>query len=157
MQNITENFWSSPEPGLRIICPLGDPSNLGALIRTASALGVHSIVLCQEAAHAYLTKTIRTSSGTVFSAPLLLGPSLNECLDQALVAGSSALVLDREGENLLNFKWPQRSFLFVGEEGPGLPDHDLKKLHIPMSSNVESLNAVVAASIGMFSYFSYHS
>ena len=59
--------------GLEILCPLGDPANVGALIRTAAALGVERVILLKEAAHPYHPKAIRAASGTTFTMSLTQG------------------------------------------------------------------------------------
>ncbi|MCB0392560.1 MAG: RNA methyltransferase [Bdellovibrionales bacterium] len=143
--------WDSAqdEVGLHVICPLGDPTNLGALIRSATALLCKSIILTQESANPFLPKAIRSSVGTVFRAPIKLGPSIQEVLNSPPKA---ALALDLRGENIFTYLWPEKCYLVIGEEGPGLPTNNLKKVTIPMSSNVESLNAVVAGSIAMSMY-----
>ena len=53
---------------LELICPLGDPKNLGALVRSAVGFGVHEIILTQEAAHPYLPQSVKASAGSVLFA-----------------------------------------------------------------------------------------
>ena len=140
---------SSSQPGLRLICPLGDPANVGALIRTAVALNCGEIILTQESAHPFLPKALRSSSGTVLNAPLSMGPSLKELIAKNL---APAYALDLSGEDLKDFKWPASSYLFIGEEGQGLPTNSLQKITISINPEVESLNAVVAASLAIWGY-----
>ncbi len=140
-----------PSAGLRLVCPLGDPANLGAVIRSAAALGCHSVILTKEAANPFLPKSIRSSAGSVFSCPLFHGPSLNEILD-SYKESPHFIALDMQGDNISEFRWPTPAFLVMGEEGPGLPPHQLKKVTIPIKATVESLNAVIATSIALYSY-----
>ena len=153
LPNIANWDPKADSSGLHIICPLGDPANLGALVRTATALECSSIVLTREAAQVFLPKVIRSSVGTVFKAPLKLGPNLNEALILQL---DNAYALDLGGENINNFTWPEKAYLVIGEEGPGLPEHNLKKLTIPISNKVESLNATIATSLAINSYNQTH-
>ncbi|MCB9025327.1 MAG: RNA methyltransferase [Bdellovibrionaceae bacterium] len=144
--------WSqnlSPSNGLNIICPLGDPANLGALLRTATAFNVASVILTKESAHPLLPKSLRASSGAALKAPIQWGPSLKEILDLPL---DNAFALDMEGKNISTVSWPKSAFLIVGEEGPGLPEHFFNKITIPISKDVDSLNALVATSIAIWSY-----
>ena len=69
--------------GLEILCPLGDPANVGALIRTAAAMGVERIILLKESAHPYHPKAIRAASGTMFKMSLLQGPSIRDLPEPA--------------------------------------------------------------------------
>lgn len=140
--------WNPHEyfEGLELICPLGDPQNLGAVIRSGWALGASRVVLLQESANPFLPKCWKSSAGTIWDMPLVKGPSINE-LKVPLYA------LDMQGENLEKFQWPRHTRLLLGEEGQGLPSHlDVSKISIPMKNNVESLNVAVAASLAIATY-----
>lgn len=148
---------AAPEEGLRIIAPLGDPQNLGALIRSAAAFGVKNLALTKESASPFLPKAMKASS----SAALRLRFSRLGNLYSVEVNPEEDVILDLKGENLQNFSWPRRARLILGEEGPGVPDSlrqnaKLKKITIPMAQKVESLNVTVAASLAMFAYRSQH-
>ena len=141
-----------PPRGLEILCPLGDPANVGALIRTAVAMGVERVVLLKEAAHPYHPKAIRAASGTTFTASLMQGPSIKDLPEPA-----TWVTLDAQGESLPAFQWPEDIRLLVGEEGPGLPPIiSGKRLAVPMTDSVESLNAVVAAGMALYAYRVQH-
>ena len=134
--------------GLEILCPLGDPANVGALIRTAAAMGVERVILLKESAHPYHPKAIRTASGTVFKMSLMQGPSIKDLPEPA-----AWVTLDSQGESLPAFRWPEDVRLLVGEEGPGLPPITSgTRLAVPMEDAVESLNAVVAAGMALYAY-----
>ena len=134
--------------GLEILCPLGDPANVGALIRTAAAMGVERIILLKESAHPYHPKAIRAASGTTFTVSLTQGPSIRDLPDAA-----TWVTLDAQGESLPAFRWPKDVRLLVGEEGPGLPPITSgTRLAVPMTDSVESLNAVVAAGMALYAY-----
>lgn len=138
---------ASPE-GLEVFCPLGDPKNVGALVRSAEAFGASQIVLLEECAHPFLPSALKASAGSSLKMTLKRGPSL-----RALEGEFHALELD--GTSLTHFKWPKNARLLVGEEGPGLqalgPKARIQKISIP-TQGVESLNATVAASITLFHY-----
>ena len=141
--------------GMELLCPLGDPANVGALIRTAAAMGVGQIILLQESAHPYHPKAIRAASGTMFDVRLVQGPSIREL--PAPVTPATWVTLHAQGESLPAFQWPENIRLVVGEEGPGLPRLPSgKRLAIPMTKSVESLNAVVAASMAFYAYRVQH-
>ena len=149
----------TPPRGLELLCPLGDPANVGALLRTAAAMGANQVVLLKESAHPYHPKSIRAASGATFDVPLTQGPSVRDLPDPSrLRAGSATWVtLHVEGEGLPGFQWPKDVRLVVGEEGPGLPSFSSgKRLAIPMTESVESLNAVTAASMALYAYRVQH-
>jgi TrmH family RNA methyltransferase len=93
---------------------------------------------------------VKASSGSVLRMNFLKAPSLKN-----LPVLKNIWALDGHGKPLPQFKWPKDLFLLVGEEGPGLAQADLEfkipTLSIPTES-VESLNAVVATSIALYSY-----
>ncbi|HEU0118142.1 MAG TPA: RNA methyltransferase [Alphaproteobacteria bacterium] len=128
--------------GIEAVIPVGDPGNLGALLRSCEAFGVPRVILTQEAAHPFLPKSVKASAGSVLRLPILRGPALKEFPD-------NCIALDAKGEPLKKFKWPQDGMLVVGEEGQGLGSKPFKRrISIP-TENVESLNAVVASSIAL--------
>lgn len=136
-----------------ILCALSDPSNLGALMRSAAAFGFSKIVLLKECASPLHPKAIRSASGAFSSMKFVRGPSIQELTaDGSRYEEISELVaLDMNGKNLSEYKWPSKFRLLIGEEGKGVPKN-LKaiRLKIPIQG-VESLNATVAASIAMYS------
>lgn len=140
--------WSGGVPsGLQVIAALSDPQNLGALIRSCEAFGADGVILLQESSSPFLPRAIRSSSGSVFRVPLYAGPSIQK------LSVERSFGLDMNGRNIYEMVWPRDMYLIVGEEGQGLPE-DLKstRVSIPMRASIESLNAVAAAAIGLFSY-----
>lgn len=139
------DFQQTP-PGLHLVVPLGDPSNLGAVSRSAEAFGVQNIILLKEAAHPFLPKSMKASAGSLTRMNLWKGPSIKELATPGLIA------LDLRGKKLAEFQWPTAGYLLVGEEGAGVPPfRDLQRISVP-TQNVESLNATVATSIALYDY-----
>lgn len=140
----TADLTKAPS-GLELICPLGDPSNMGALARSALAFGVKKMILTEESSNPFLPKAIKSSSGALLQLELAKTTSLSH-LPENIIA------LDAAGTSLHEFSWPKNCRLLVGEEGPGLQGKKFARtLKIP-TNNVESLNAVVAASIALHNY-----
>lgn len=141
-----------PPLGLELVLALSDPNNLGAVIRSAEAFQVKKIILLKECANPFLPKVLRASSGSSFRVPIAFGPSI---LSISKKAASMMLGLDRKGDTLSDFKWPENCRILLGEEGQGLPKDLLlgTSLSIPMAPRMDSLNATVAASIVMYKYF----
>jgi len=142
---------SLPE-GLELLCPLGDPANVGAVIRTAVAMGVSKIIILQESAHPLHPKAVRSASGAIFCATFYRGPSIGDVSSEDLVVG-----LDLKGESLPTFNWPQNIRVLIGEEGKGLGELSLtQRLTIPISSSINSLNATMAVGMAMYAYRLQH-
>ncbi|HEY8270335.1 MAG TPA: RNA methyltransferase [Pseudobdellovibrionaceae bacterium] len=137
---------STPPQGLELICPLGDPGNLGAVTRSALAFNASKVILSEEAAFPFAPKVVKASAGAVLQMPFYRGGNL------ASFAESAVYALDMVGSDIDVFKWPKDLRLLVGEEGSGLKNlKGIMRLKIDTGS-VESLNATVAASIALYSY-----
>lgn len=136
-------------PAFEVFLPVGDPKNLGALIRTCLAFDVEKITLLEESAHPFLPETIKASSGTVFKAPLFKGPSI-----KALDFENTAIwTLDINGKDLTTWTPDSVSNLkfLVGEEGGHLSSEALKNsLSIKINPHVESLNVNSALTCLLF-------
>ena len=167
------NFAEMPS-GLEIVCPVGDPLNVGAIARSALAFGASKLILTSESANPFLPKSIKASAGAVFRIPIFLGPSLSEI--SSIMVSSSGLesastsvckntsdvtfVFDKTGVDISDVKWPRDVRIVVGEEGLGIKKVDqsgahFKKVSIPMV-NMESLNVAVTAGIALFEYRKQH-
>ncbi len=144
------SFDPGSEPqGLEVICPLGDPGNLGAIVRSAEAFGASRVILTQEAANPFLPKSVKAAAGSILRMPLCRAGSLKEL-------SSNLIVLDQGGTFIEDFQWPKNCRLLVGEEGPGLSRLNsglkFKQILSIKTEGVESLNAVVAASLAFHDY-----
>ncbi len=121
---------------------VGDPGNVGTILRSALAFGAGSVVLGPGCADPYGPKAVRASMGAIFAVPVLRA-GLEDCPRPRI--GLAA----RTGEVL---RGPLEGTLVVGAERAGLPGEVLaaceRTAHIPIAS--ESLNAAMAASIGLY-------
>ena len=135
-----------PPTGLTLALATQDPSNLGAIMRSALAFDVDQIVLLAECAHPFLPRVTRAAAGANFRIRLLKGPSI-KALDTEWIA------LDMKGEALDKSWLPEQCALLLGEEGMGIPDSFAgRRVKIPISSKVDSLNVGVAAGIILANY-----
>lgn len=147
---ISQTDLSLPPQGLELIAPLGDPTNLGALARSAWAFGITKMILTEEATTPFHPRAIKASAGAVLKMHFSRTVSLLKVESEPLWA------LEMSGDNLTGIKFPKNLRLILGEEGPGLGELKKsprinKKISIPIQG-VESLNATVAASIVLFEY-----
>lgn len=135
--------------GCSLVLPFQDPENVGAAIRSAAAFGVSQVILTTESAHPFHPKAIRASGGAVFSVPLRAGVSITE-----LTGELPLVVLSAGGQDITEFRFPDAFGLLAGIEGPGLPGI-LKKntVGIPMSRDIESLNAAVSLSVALYEWY----
>jgi TrmH family RNA methyltransferase len=144
---LTEADLTVKPKGLEILCALGDPSNLGALLRSAAAFQASRVILLKECTSPFHPKAVRAASAATGITPLAIGPSIRDLPTQDTIA------LDMEGTAINSYRWPQNVRLLIGEEGPGIPkERDFQRVKISIANGVESLNAPVALSIALFSY-----
>lgn len=131
-----------------------DPGNLGAMLRTAAAVGVGMILLagCTDPTS---PKVIRGSAGACYAVPMWVGPTVEETLQHLQTAGYRAVVLDMDGaQSLFATDLRGRVALVVGNEGhgpnPAWTKAGAELVHIPMPGRIESLNAGVAAAVVLY-------
>ncbi len=137
-----------PPKGLCLLTAMSDPNNLGALIRSAAAFGVTHITLLHEACHPFHPRVTRAACGANFNLLLNKGPSIKDL-------HCEIYALDLDGTPINDIQWPKNLRLLIGEEGQGVPKIlDVKKITIPISSQVESLNAMTSAAIALHSWSS---
>jgi RNA methyltransferase, TrmH family len=142
--------------GLEVVCPIGDPGNLGALLRCCRAFDVRMVTLLQEAVHPFHPKVIRASSGAVFAQAVRWGGSIADLNTVETLQWITAL--DLHGRNLTTVQWPKNVRLLIGEEGGGIPPFQFaQRLCIPQNCPSIPLNATVAGSIALYAYRRVHS
>jgi len=134
-----------------------DPSNVGALIRSAAGLGASGVLLGPGCADPYYRKALRASMGNAFSLPLHTcdAPTIASLADSGFEAVAATL---SPAAIPLHACVPKRPFvLIVGNEGFGIPAGIIalcgREVYIPMAAGVDSLNVVVAAGICMYKLF----
>ncbi|MHB9028858.1 MAG: TrmH family RNA methyltransferase, partial [Candidatus Latescibacterota bacterium] len=127
-----------------------DPANVGAVIRSAAAFNVRTIVLLRESANPYHPKSIRAAGTALFLVEFMEGPSIQDIES----AGIPIVALSGEGSDIRRFVFPKRFALLPGMEGPGLPGELplAAKVSIPIAPDVESLNAAAAVSIALYEW-----
>jgi TrmH family RNA methyltransferase len=141
---------NAPLKGCTLLIPFQDPSNVGAVIRSAAAFGVANLVVLKEAAHPFHYRSTRAAGSALFRIPMFEGPSILD-LGSAL---SRTIALSPRGQDIRKFSFPESFCLLPGIEGPGLPPElrRLKSLAIPMEQGVESLNAALATGIALYEW-----
>ncbi len=129
-----------------------DPSNLGAISRTAEALGISGIVL-KSGCDPYSPKSLRASMGTLLRLPLYITDDLSEFIKEHSLR-SFACVVDSEVKSISGIDFQDGDILIIGNEANGITEETVKnsfeRITIPMSGTAESLNAAAAAAIAMW-------
>jgi RNA methyltransferase, TrmH family len=141
---IYEERWGVPEGALCVaLWGVGDPGNVGTVLRGALAFGAASVAIGPDTADPYGPKAVRASMGAIFAVPVARVTSLGD-LPRPTVALAA-----RAGEPLTA---ADAGTLVVGAERTGLPDDVVagcdRVRHIPIRS--ESLNAAMAATVALY-------
>jgi len=149
-----ENLLASGKM-LLVLDRVGDPGNIGTMLRTADAAGIGGLVLLKGCADIYAPKTVRSSMGSLFHIPVLSGVSEQEFVSAAKKAGYDLLVTCLDGaDNLYKADLSGRIAFVMGNEAGGVNESLLekadKRVYIPMAGRAESLNVAMAAGIVMF-------
>ena len=140
---------------LVVLHQVNNPVNVGAIIRTAEAAGVHGVVATKHTSDPFSPKALRGAMGSAFRLPIWSNADYFEVIDwcrerkiqtvcSALSGGVAHTAVD----------WTKSTALVLGPESTGLSYEEIaaatETVKIPMSGEVESLNVSVAAGILLF-------
>jgi TrmH family RNA methyltransferase len=134
---------------------VNNPSNLGAVMRTAEAAGAAGIITSPGSVDAYSPKSLRSSMGSAFRLPVVQNIALVDAHHFARERGMGIVAADISGRtHHTDVDWKEPKLLVLGSESHGLSESDLnlidEKIVIPMQAGVESLNLAVSAGIILF-------
>ena len=135
---------------------LQDPSNVGAIFRTAEALGVDGIILTEGCASCFSPKALRAGMGAMFRIPIFRTDDAPSAMRAAVERNMRPMAaVPREGAaDVTGIRFFKGAIMCIGNEGNGLSDELIEacpeKVTIPMNGRAESLNAATAAAILMW-------
>ena len=146
------------EPALIVVAvDISDPGNAGTLIRLADAMGVAAVVFAGDAVDPYNGKCVRSSAGSIFAVPVCSEPDTAALIERLRAAGLQILATTLTGELSLDDAQPvlaARTAWLFGPESRGLSDEVAgqadRRVVIPMSDRVDSLNVAAAAAICLY-------
>jgi len=142
-------------PFVLILDTLQDPQNLGTLLRTAEAVGVHGALLPLAHSAEVTPAVVNASSGAVEHL-LIAQANLSQAIETLREADVWTVGLDEgpESRDPSGVRWDGGLALVVGSEGEGIRPLVKSKcdflLRLPMQGRVESLNAAVAGSVALY-------
>lgn len=155
MQQIKlESLFATGEM-LLVLDRVGDPGNVGTMLRTADAAGIGGVVLLEGCVDVYAPKTVRSTMGSLFHVPVFTGAKEDLFVKAAKRNGYELLVTALDGaDNLYKANLRGRIAFVMGNEANGVTQTLLqeadKRVYIPMAGRAESLNVAMAAGIVMF-------
>jgi RNA methyltransferase, TrmH family len=147
---------STKGPALLVVLHrVSNPSNVGAIIRTAEAAGVTGLICTRGTADFLSPKALRASMGSAFRLPTMTGVALPEAMELCRTSRIKTYSTSvRATDTYADVDWRNPSALVIGPESVGLSDDEVlladQSIYIPMAAPVESLNAAVAAGVIVF-------
>ena len=142
-----------------ILESISDPGNLGTILRTSLAFGISGVMLDENCTDVYSPKVVRSSMGAIFKQNIYISNSLQDDIATIRKMGVKVYATSPSKENSIDcesqdFSKINKLALIFGNEAHGLSDETIKNsdatLRLNISSEIESLNVAVCASICMF-------
>lgn len=151
-----------------------DPGNAGTIIRAADAAGADLIVCTKGTVDIYNPKTVRSTAGSLFHVPIIMGVDLEEFAEDAKAQGIGVLAADGYGNVNLDDLSDAASAQRLGVEPASKPKYDLArptmwlfgneaqglsreekavanaKVAVPVHGSAESLNVGMAAAVCLY-------
>lgn len=141
-----------------VLDSIEDPHNLGSILRTADAVGVHGIIIPKHRATGLTSVVAKTSTGAIEHVPVVRATNLVNTIKKLKEEKNMWFFgTDMDGEDFTNWNAKGNVGLVIGNEGKGISPVVKKQmdqmLTIPMVGHVQSLNASVAAGVLMYQGF----
>jgi 23S rRNA (guanosine2251-2'-O)-methyltransferase len=129
---------------------LTDAGNIGAIVRSAYALGADGIIATGVKTLNF-SSMIRTSSGALLNMPFVIIPNVGDVLNELKQVGFTTYGASMDGENISSCQFSDKRVLVLGSEGEGLSKRAKSKIDkmvsIEMKHEFDSLNVSAAAAI----------
>ena len=140
---------------IMILENLQDPGNLGTVLRAAEAAGATGILLSSTSADIYNPKVTRSTMGSIFRVPFVYTDSLHEDMRRLQEQGVKLYAAHLKGStDMYSENYTGSCAFLIGNESRGLTEETAsiadRAVRIPMSGQVESLNAAVASAVLLY-------
>ena len=152
VSDILNKAESKGEKPFIIICDeITDPHNLGAIIRTANAVGAHGVIIPKNRAVGVNAVVYKTSAGAAAHTLIAKVGNLNQTINSLKESGVWVTGADMSGSEMYKEDLTGALAIVVGAEGKGISQKIKENcdflVSIPMAGEINSLNASVAAGI----------
>lgn len=156
LDDLLEVSRAKGEPPLYCVLDgIEDPQNLGAILRTCSASGVHGVVVRSRRAVGLTTAVSKASAGAIEYVPVARVNNIAYALSSLQQQNVWVIGIDGSGESVFtDIDYAVPTAIVIGSEGKGVSDVVRRKCdavaRIPMKGDIHSLNASVAAAIVLY-------
>jgi len=142
-------------PIVVLLHEINNPSNLGAILRTAEAVNVAGIIISKNSADVFSPKSLRASMGAGLRLNIWTNADFDEALAWSREKNLTSVAADiNAAKSYTEIDWQKPKLLIFGSEAHGLRAEDFQKIDegliIPMENGVESLNLAVSCGIILF-------
>lgn len=158
---------------IAVLCQVRDPGNAGTVLRAADSAGADAVVLTASSVDIYNPKAVRSTAGSLFHLPVVLGADIGELTSACRARGIGILAADGYGslnldtlqdENArrrLTGEGPESAYALeqptawlFGNEAQGLSEEELAladhRVAVPVYGSAESLNLGTAATVCLY-------
>jgi len=146
-------------PFIIILDEIEDPHNLGAIVRTADAAGVHGIIIKDRNSCQVNSTVVSSSSGATNYVKIAKVNNISRAIEELKKNNIWVYATDMDGVDMRDIKFDGAVALVIGNEGSGISRLVREKsdfiVGIPMKGKINSLNASVAAAILMYEVVKY--
>ncbi len=142
----------SEKPAVILLDGIEDPHNFGAILRSSAAAGISAVLVPTQKQSPVNATVFKTSSGTAGRIPIIRVHDVNQGIKDLELAGFEIVSLDGDSSSdFWDAQFNKPVAFLIGNEGDGIDKKTIQRssrvLKIPMSNDVESLNASVSAAI----------
>ena len=134
-----------------------DPHNLGSILRTADATGVHGIIIPKRRSASLTATVAKASTGAIEHVPVVRVTNLTQTIEQLKAHGVWVFGTDMNGTDYRKWNTSGPLAIVMGNEGKGVSrivkESVDEMVTIPMVGHVQSLNASVASALMMYEVF----
>ncbi len=140
---------------IAVLYDIVNPTNVGAIIRSAAALGMDGVMLTDNCADPFYRRAARVSMGTVFQIPLIkVDITIKKLNELGFATVAMALTDDSISVSDKRLKDAEKVAVVLGSEGEGLPKQAIDACtytaKIPMYHGVDSLNVAAASAVAFY-------
>ncbi|MDP5017260.1 MAG: 23S rRNA (guanosine(2251)-2'-O)-methyltransferase RlmB [Dolichospermum sp.] len=158
LEDLITNAKAVTDPVIVVADGITDPHNLGAIIRTAEAIGAHGLVIPQRRAAGITSTVMKVAAGALETFPVSRVVNLGRALEQLKEEGFWIYGTAANGsEALQTVKFSGPVVLVVGGEGEGLGMLTQRScdvlVSIPLQGKTPSLNASVATGMALYEIY----
>jgi len=151
---VLSDMLSCPKKFIILVCNLQDPGNMGTIIRTANATGASGVIVSPDSADIWSSKVVRGTAGSIFNLPIVV-KDIEFAAAELKARGIELIATDVKASiSPYQADFTKPLALMIGNESKGLSAEMLAlsdvKVRLPMSAQVESLNASVASGVLMY-------